>query len=70
MVAQLTDGGPGTTGVYYDDTYNAALLLAGTTDGKGVKPGVEVDLTEDLDKNQDALDAGQGLAGRPAPSCR
>ncbi|MFG2843492.1 alkaline phosphatase family protein [Kitasatospora sp. NPDC048296] len=65
MVAQLTDGGPGTTGVYYDDTYNAALLLAGTTDGKGVKPGVEVDLTEDLDKNQDALDAGQGLAGLP-----
>ncbi|MET8622960.1 alkaline phosphatase family protein [Kitasatospora sp. NPDC004669] len=70
MVAQLTGGGPGTTGVYYDDTYNAALLPAGTTDCKGAKPGVEVDLTEDLDKNQDALDAGQGLAGLPGSILR
>jgi len=46
MVAQATGGGPGTTGVYYDDTYNAALLPAGTTACAGVKPGVEVDLTE------------------------
>jgi hypothetical protein len=65
MVAQLTGGGPGTTGVYYDDTYNAALLPAGTTDCKGAKPGVEVDLTEDLDRNQNSIDAGQGLAGLP-----
>jgi len=28
----LTGGGPGTTGVYYDDTWNRALLPAGTTD--------------------------------------
>ncbi|GAA1963837.1 alkaline phosphatase family protein [Kitasatospora viridis] len=65
MVAQATGGGPGTTGVYYDDTYNAALLPAGTTDCKGAKPGVEVDLTEDLDKNKASIDAGQGLAGLP-----
>ncbi|GAB2732914.1 alkaline phosphatase family protein [Kitasatospora kifunensis] len=65
MVAQATGGGPGTTGVYYDDTYNAKLLPAGTTDCKGVKPGVEVDLTEDLDKNKASIDAGQGLAGLP-----
>ncbi|MER5787122.1 alkaline phosphatase family protein [Streptomyces sp. NPDC001980] len=65
MVAQATGGSPGTTGVYYDDTYNAALLPAGTTSCKGVKPGVEVDLTEDLDKNQASIDAGQGLAGLP-----
>ena len=26
MVAQLTGGNPGTTGIYYDDTYNDALL--------------------------------------------
>ncbi|WBP84789.1 alkaline phosphatase family protein [Kitasatospora cathayae] len=70
MVAQLTGGGPGTTGVYYDDTYDAALLPAGTTDCKGAKPGVEVDLTEDLDRNQDALDAGQGLAGLPGSILR
>lgn len=70
MVAQLTGGGPGTTGVYYDDTYNAALLPAGTTDCKNAKPGVEVDLTEDLDKNKDALDAGQGLPGLPGSILR
>ncbi|MGW1871975.1 alkaline phosphatase family protein [Streptomyces sp. NPDC001975] len=65
MVAQATGGSPGTTGIYYDDTYNAALLPAGTTSCKGVKPGVEVDLTEDLDKDQASIDAGQGLAGLP-----
>ncbi|MFJ9244819.1 alkaline phosphatase family protein [Streptomyces sp. NPDC101776] len=65
MAAQATGGSPGTTGVYYDDTYNAALLPAGTTSCKGVKPGVEVDLTEDLDKNQTSIDVGQGLAGLP-----
>ena len=65
MVAQATGGGPGTTGVYYDDTYNAALLPAGTTDCKGVKPGVEVDFTEDLDINKASIDAGQGLKNLP-----
>ncbi|MDH6138259.1 hypothetical protein P3T35_000236 [Kitasatospora sp. GP30] len=70
MVAQVTGGGPGTTGVYYDDTYNAALLPAGTTDCKGAKPGVEVDLTEDLDKNKNSIDAGQGLSGLPGSILR
>ncbi|MHA6761357.1 alkaline phosphatase family protein [Streptacidiphilus sp. PAMC 29251] len=65
MVAQATGGGPGTTGIYYDDTYNAALLPAGTTDCKGAKPGVEVDLTEDLDLNKASIDAGQGLKNLP-----
>jgi hypothetical protein len=65
MVAQLTGGGPGTTGVYYDDTWNAQLLPAGTTSCKGVKPGVEIDFTEDLDKNKSSIDAGQGLKGLP-----
>ncbi|MEW2117732.1 alkaline phosphatase family protein [Streptomyces sp. NPDC005474] len=65
MVAQATGGGPGTTGVYYDDTYNSALLPAGTTSCKGVKPGVEVDLTEDLDTDPASIDAGQGLVGLP-----
>ncbi|WP_265567927.1 alkaline phosphatase family protein [Streptomyces hygroscopicus] len=65
MTAQVTGGGPGTTGVYYDDTYNHALLPAGTTNCKTAKPGVEVDLTEDLDKNKASLDAGQGLKNLP-----
>ncbi|AOR30049.1 phosphodiesterase [Streptomyces fodineus] len=65
MVGQVTGGDPGTTGVYYDDTYSSALLPAGTTKCTGAKPGTEVDLTEDLDKNPDSLDAGQGLSGLP-----
>ncbi|MFF2808087.1 alkaline phosphatase family protein [Streptomyces sp. NPDC058000] len=65
MTAQVTGGGPGTTGVYYDDVYNHALLPAGTTNCKSAKPGAEVDLTEGLDKNKASLDAGQGLKNLP-----
>ncbi|MFF2468712.1 alkaline phosphatase family protein [Streptomyces mirabilis] len=65
MTAQVTGGGPGTTGIYYDDVYNHALLPAGTTNCKGVKPGAEVDMTEDMDKNKASLDAGQGLKNLP-----
>ncbi|MGO4535785.1 alkaline phosphatase family protein [Leifsonia sp. 2MCAF36] len=66
MVAQVTGGNPGTTGVYYDDTYNRALLPAGTTDCAAAKPGAEVAFTEAADKNQDSIDAGQGLSGLPS----
>jgi len=66
MVAQVTGGNPGTTGVYYDDSYNHSLLPAGTTSCKGVAAGTEVTYFEALDKNPNALDAGQGLAGLPA----
>ncbi len=65
MVAQVTGGSPKTTGVYYDDSYNRTLLPAGTTTCAGAKPGTEVTYFEQLDRNQDALDAGQGLAGLP-----
>jgi len=65
MVAQLTGGTAAETGVYYDDTYNHALLPAGTTDCKDATPGTEVDLTEDLDVNKASIDAGQGLSGLP-----
>ena len=65
MVGQVTGGNPRTTGVYYDDSWNRALLPAGTTSCAGVKPGVEVTYFEQLDENLHALDAGQGLAGLP-----
>ncbi len=58
-------GNPGTTGVYYDDTYNRAVLPAGTTNCSTAKPGAEVAFTESADKNPDALDAGAGLSGLP-----
>lgn len=66
LIGQLTGGDPSTTGIYYDATYNHGLLPAGTTSCGGVKPGAQVDLTEDLDRDQSRLDAGQGLAGLPA----
>ncbi|TVT24839.1 alkaline phosphatase family protein [Amycolatopsis acidiphila] len=65
MVGQLTGGNPATTGVYYDDTYNTALLPAGTTKCTGTAAAAEVDYTEDLDRNQNSIDAGQGLPGLP-----
>ena len=65
MVAQVTGAGPGTSGVYYDDTYNHALLPAGTTDCSSAAPGTEVSWTEAADRSQNpiTLDAGQGLGG-------
>jgi hypothetical protein len=66
MVAQVTGGDPGTTGVYYDDSYNHALLPAGTTAcTPGAPTGTEVTYFEQLDKNLSSLDAGQGLTGLP-----
>ena len=52
MVAQLTGGGPGTTGVYYDDTYNHALLPAGTRRLRNGRPGTEVAWTEAADRSR------------------
>jgi hypothetical protein len=65
LVAQVTGGNPSSTGVYYDDSYNHALLPAGTTDCAHATPGVEVTYFEALDNDPNALDAGQGLAGLP-----
>ncbi|MDQ2740587.1 MAG: alkaline phosphatase family protein [Actinomycetota bacterium] len=64
MVAQLTGGGPGTTGVFYDDTYNHQLLAPGTIDCSTAHPGTEVSSTEAADRSQNpiSLDAGQHLS--------
>ena len=66
LIAQLTGGGPGIAGVYYDDTYNHELLPPGTRDCTSVPPGTEVAWTEAADRSQNpiALDAGQKLADR------
>ncbi|MEC3980561.1 alkaline phosphatase family protein, partial [Amycolatopsis sp. H20-H5] len=65
LMAQVTGGNPATTGVYYDATYNHALLPAGTKACTGKPGGALVDYTEDLDRNKDSVDAGQGLPGLP-----
>ncbi|WP_216364043.1 alkaline phosphatase family protein [Subtercola boreus] len=66
LIGQVTGGNPGTTGIYYDDTYNRVLLPAGTTDCANAVPGAEVAFTEAADKDPLALEAGQGLPGLPA----
>jgi hypothetical protein len=65
MVAQVTGGNPKSTGVYYDDSYNHALLPSGTTSCAGVKPGVEVTYFEAAARDPHSIDSGQGLAGLP-----
>jgi hypothetical protein len=65
MVAQVTGGDPGVTGIYYDDTWNHDVFPAGTTNCSGPVPGGEVAYTEADDVNQASLDAGQGLSGLP-----
>ena len=65
MVGQVTGGNPSSTGIYYDDSWNTALLPAGTTSCAGVAPGVEVTYFEQADLNPHSLDAGQGLSGLP-----
>src|SRR6266852_4296654 len=61
MVGQVTGGNPKTTGIYYDDSWNRALLPAGTTSCAGVAPGAEVTYFEQADRNPLSIDAGQGL---------
>jgi hypothetical protein len=65
IVGQMTGGDPGVTGIYYDDTWNHDVFPAGTTNCSGPVPGGEVAYEEFIDKNSNALDAGQGLAGLP-----
>jgi hypothetical protein len=67
MVGQMTGGNPSSTGVFYDDSYNHALLPAGTTPANCATAthGVEVTYFEQADKNPHSIDAGQGLTGLP-----
>lgn len=52
MVGQVTGGNPATTGIYYDDTDNHALLPPGTTScPAGAPAGTEVTYFEALDKD-------------------
>ncbi len=65
MVAQVTGANPRTAGVYYDDEYSHAVLPAGTTSCHGQPTGGEVIYDSPDDKDETALDAGQGLTGLP-----
>ena len=63
MVGQVTGGNPRTTGIYYDDAFSRSLLPPGTTVCENAAPGAEVQYAENIDKDLDRLDAGQGIPG-------
>ncbi len=68
LLGQVTGGGPATTGVWYDVSYNPALLPPGTTTCTGAGApalGAAVAYDESADLVPTSLDAGQGLAGLP-----
>jgi hypothetical protein len=55
-LAYLTGAGPGTTGVYYDDTYSRTLFppaIVGST-----TPGTETQYAENIDKNLKLISGG------------
>lgn len=62
LVAQVTGGGPRTTGIYYDDSYDRTLFAPGS-DCKG-PPGTEVAFASDIDIDPTRQDAG-GTIGKP-----
>ena len=67
MVGQVTGGNPSSTGIYYDDTWNHNVFPPGTTNCVGPAPGAEVTYFEAVDKNLNALDAGQGIVPALGP---
>ncbi|WP_237479147.1 alkaline phosphatase family protein [Lichenibacterium dinghuense] len=62
FAAQVTGGGPGTTGVYYDDSYDRALFPPGS-DCNG-EAGTEVPFASEIDVEPSQADAG-GTIGQP-----
>jgi arylsulfatase A-like enzyme len=55
-LAYLTGAGPGTTGVFYDDSYSRTLLAPGSS--SNAKPGTEVTYFEAIDRNSALLSGG------------
>src|SRR5271157_2578811 len=55
-LSYLTGAGPGTTGVFYDDSYSRTLLAPGSS--SNAQLGTEVNYAENIDKNQALLSGG------------
>jgi arylsulfatase A-like enzyme len=55
-LSYLTGAGPGTTGVFYDDSYSRTLLAPGSS--SNAQPGTEVTYFEAIDKNSALLSGG------------
>jgi hypothetical protein len=67
-LSYLTGAGPGTTGVFYDDSYSRTLLAPGS--GSNATPGTEVTYFEAIDKNSALLSGGGNFdASSINPTC-
>ena len=55
-LSYLTGAGPGTTGVFYDDSYSRTLTAPGSN--STAQPGTEVQYAENIDKNSALLSGG------------
>src|SRR5208337_3869250 len=55
-LSYLTGAGPGTTGVFYDDSYSRTLTAPGSN--SSAQPGTEVQYAENIDKNSALLSGG------------
>jgi len=62
MIAQVTGATPRSAGVFYDDSYDRTLFAPGSN-CQGL-PGTETNYAENIDKDQNALNAG-GTLGQP-----
>ncbi len=56
LLAQVTGGTSKSTGVFYDDSYDRTLFTPGSNCTAG--PGAEVNLAENIDKDQHSIDGG------------
>jgi hypothetical protein len=56
-LSYLTGAGPGTTGVFYDDSYSRTLFAPGSNVATA-KPGTEVTYFEAIDKNLNLISGG------------
>ena len=70
MVGQVTGGNPGTTGMYYDETYNRELLPAGTTDCANAKPAPKSSTPSRPTRTCTRSTPAKGSRACPATSCR
>jgi Type I phosphodiesterase / nucleotide pyrophosphatase len=63
LLSMVTGGLPGTTGVYYDDSYDRTLLpsIAQVKEGASLTPGTEVVYDETVDNDLNQRDGGGGI---------
>jgi len=62
MIAQVTGGTPRSTDVFYDDSYDRTLFVAGSKCAGD--PGAETQFAENIDIDKNRVDAG-GMLGQP-----